>query len=319
MTLRVFVSSTCFDLVDLRSELNDHLRDLSLLPVMSDEPTSDFELVASKDSIEKCLVNVRQADVLVLILSQRYGPSLQGAGFDDVSATHLEYRAATQANKRILFYVRDRTMAEYALWKSNKDAALKLKWVPQKDLGIFAFIAEHEKLQKDGADNWITTFRHSMDLKAFLTVHLGRESARARLRALREAGQLPYFHVSSDGTEAAGGGKVVRAKIRIEPRKRNISIVEAFAGNYPAQEKHRLGNLMAGNTESHLLETTFNPGDLCREIFSMRIMTDEGLVLRYFYDVRRPPEYTSFVVRPIGVEFVSDEGIPLLGPGERPE
>jgi hypothetical protein len=95
----IFISSTCYDLIDLRAELEDHIRDLGLLPVMSDRPTSEFEVDGYKDSITTCLENVRKCPTFLCILSNRYGPRLGKVGFEDVAATHLEYRAAREHKK----------------------------------------------------------------------------------------------------------------------------------------------------------------------------------------------------------------------------
>jgi hypothetical protein len=43
----VFISSTCYDLIDLRAELEAMLRDLGLHPVLSDRPTSEFDTSGS--------------------------------------------------------------------------------------------------------------------------------------------------------------------------------------------------------------------------------------------------------------------------------
>ena len=77
----VFVSSTVYDLLDLRAEVERHLRDLGLVPLLSDSATSGFEVAPNSNSIESCLANVRNADHFVCILSQRYGPSLKDAGY----------------------------------------------------------------------------------------------------------------------------------------------------------------------------------------------------------------------------------------------
>ncbi len=69
---KIFVCSPCFDLFDLRAELGQLLRDLGLQPVMSDQAESSFEVLPDRNSIETCLVNVRNSDAVVVILSQRY-------------------------------------------------------------------------------------------------------------------------------------------------------------------------------------------------------------------------------------------------------
>ena len=111
--MKVFISSTCYDLLDLRAEVKEDLRDLGVAVLLSDQKDSEFLIPSSADmnSIEACLVNVRQADVMIVILSQRYGPNL-GSLFGDVSATHAEYNEARKLNKPIHFYVRDRLDAD---------------------------------------------------------------------------------------------------------------------------------------------------------------------------------------------------------------
>jgi hypothetical protein len=104
---RVFVSSTCHDLVDVRREVEEHLRNMGLQPVLSDRPTSDFEVSPNDDSIQSCLVNVAACPIFVCILSQRYGSKLGAFGHPDRSATHLEYDEATKLGKDIWLYVRD--------------------------------------------------------------------------------------------------------------------------------------------------------------------------------------------------------------------
>src|SRR5262245_46819488 len=118
--MRVFVSSTCYDLIDLRAELHEDLQDLGIDSLFSDIKESDFHTPgdAIGNSIETCLANLRSSDVVVVVLSQRYGPSL-GERYNNVSATHLEYREAQKHKKRILFYVRDRLVADLTTWKKN--------------------------------------------------------------------------------------------------------------------------------------------------------------------------------------------------------
>src|SRR5260370_30298199 len=105
--MRVFICSTCYDLLDIRAELEELFRTGGIVPILSDSMSSDFQVRPDQNSIETCLANVRSCDEFVIILSARYGPSLASAGFDDISATHLEYREAVVAGKSIRMYVRE--------------------------------------------------------------------------------------------------------------------------------------------------------------------------------------------------------------------
>jgi Glu-tRNA(Gln) amidotransferase subunit E-like FAD-binding protein len=76
--MRVFISSTVYDLIDVRAELAEQLRTLGITPVLSDDKLSGFSIQQHDiNSIETCLVNVDSCDEVVLILDKRYGPTLK--------------------------------------------------------------------------------------------------------------------------------------------------------------------------------------------------------------------------------------------------
>lgn len=197
MATTVFISSTCYDLIDLRAELDSQLRGLGLTPVMSDRPSSEFEVSPSANSIESCLANVRRADVVLVVLSQRYGPSLACAGFEDVSATHLEYREAVQAGKPVHVYVRDRLEADYNLWKRNHGRNVALGWVKQGDDGIFSLIEEHKALAAEqDKSNWVWVFRDSVELKSRVARDLQTLAGKAVLEGLLQSGKVAFLLLS---------------------------------------------------------------------------------------------------------------------------
>src|SRR5258708_13359918 len=90
--MHVFISSTCHDLIDLRAELESFFQKAGIVPVLSDSLTSEFLVMQDRNSIETCLANIRQCDSFLVILSNRYGPSLLKAGYNDISPTPLDYR-----------------------------------------------------------------------------------------------------------------------------------------------------------------------------------------------------------------------------------
>lgn len=199
----VFVSSTCYDLLDLRSEMESHIAELGLTPIMSDRVTSLFEVVHDANSIETCLINVRKADVFICVLSQRYGRALE-TPFEPVSATHLEYREAVKLGKPIRFYVRDRLLAEYDLWRACKTTeaqdALPLRWVQKEQRRIFELMAEHFDLYEAARDgdrtNWMWPFRDSIELKGRIALDLQIMARKATMRRLIRQGEIPAIAVT---------------------------------------------------------------------------------------------------------------------------
>lgn len=198
--MKVFVSSTCHDLIDLRAELREELRDLGVQAYFSDQPDSDFEVSGAPgaDSIEVCLANLRACDVVVVVLSQRYGGPL-GDRYGNLSATHCEYREARKQSKRIYFYVRDRLEAEFAVWKRNKP--FKGAWIKSPaDMPIFDLLEEHRKLEQPAeeiANNWLLPFRNSFDMRADLRRRLQPLATKATAERMIEEGDGPLLVVAA--------------------------------------------------------------------------------------------------------------------------
>ena len=194
---RVFISSTCYDLIDIRAEVEGLLREFELTPILSDRGASEFIPPRDRDAIEACLYNVRSSGLFICVLNQRYGPSLKSAGFDDVSATHLEYREARRAQLPIYLYVRDRLVSDFEVWKANgrKPKALKLPWVQDaKNYRLLEFLDEHRTLSVGSTtSNWCWPFRDSLELKQRIAIDLQVRASRALFSAMMTRGQVPVL------------------------------------------------------------------------------------------------------------------------------
>lgn len=221
--LKIFVSSTVYDLLDVRAEVEELLREMGADPILSDSATSDFRVFPDKNSIETCLINVRESDYVLVILSKRYGPSLEKAGFDNCSATHLEYRAAVEARRPILFYVRDRLESDLVIWEKNKDN-VELSWVAPKDYPLFELIREHRPLSaKKKRSNWCQTFRNSIDLKNLIARDLRFPASKTAIaRAIRD-NHIPIFEFDMKSMD-------------IKPKKKTLLLPFSFIniGTVPA-------------------------------------------------------------------------------------
>ena len=172
--MRVFISSTVYDLIDIRAELAEQLRAIGITPVLSDDKLSDFRVQHNVNSIETCLINVESCDEFLLVLDQRCGPTLEKFDYGKISATHLEYQRAIEKKIPVQVYVRDRLEADFIIWKRNKRSeSVTLPWISKtEDFGLFEFLDEHTKLQANATtSNWYSTFTNSIDLKAAITKH----------------------------------------------------------------------------------------------------------------------------------------------------
>ncbi|PKP51247.1 MAG: hypothetical protein CVT92_13265 [Bacteroidetes bacterium HGW-Bacteroidetes-1] len=242
MKKRIFISSTIFDLIDIRAETYVLLQEMGFSAIMSDVNESSFHVPDFQNSIEACLQNVRNSDIFILILSNRYGSSLMQAGFEDVSATHLEYKEALANKKPILFYVRDRLEADFRIWKKNdKSDSLNLSWVNKNNQRIFEIIEKHGKLNasKD-VSNWISTFKDSLELKELIKRDLGNISKTENFqRQIREA-RVPVLYASVD-CEFIKGSPVgilsVKCTIENAGNVPSYNVVCYWVGNAEAQSE----------------------------------------------------------------------------------
>lgn len=194
--MKVFISSTCYDLIDVRAELCEYFRSEKITPVLSDDKLSDFEVYPNANSIQSCLLNVENCDHMVVILNQRYGPRLGKCGFDDVSATHLEYKAAANKKIPIHVFVRDRLAADYSIWKKNsRNSSLELNWIDAREIGLFQLLDEHSKLFKNETNNWFDTFTSSVDLKAAIAKRFRPKLLPVKLLDAINQNNFPLFEV----------------------------------------------------------------------------------------------------------------------------
>ncbi|MBL8602414.1 MAG: DUF4062 domain-containing protein [Myxococcales bacterium] len=173
----VFLSSTCYDLVDIRAELKDYLTMHSFLVRMSESYDSSFEVNARVDSIESCLDNVGKSNVVVCILDRRYGPKLpENHRFSGISATHAEIKHAWACKKPVLTFIRDVTMDEVG--SLNRNADFDTRWIgKQGKAELASLVNEVTSLraavdQKSARSNWYDTFENVVDLKPRLLKRL---------------------------------------------------------------------------------------------------------------------------------------------------
>ena len=165
----VFISSTCYDLTDLRAELGEWLQKDGFIVKLSDNLDSGFSVDPSCDAIETCLRNLRKSDVVLFVLDRRYGSPL-GGKYGDKSATHVEFDEAVTCSKRMFHFARRATWDEYRRWKSDPKSFSAPGWV---DKGQFeALFRLMDEIEARGVSDWVDTFHASPDLRRIVTKRL---------------------------------------------------------------------------------------------------------------------------------------------------
>lgn len=211
----VFISSTCYDLSDLRQELCHFLQSEGFLVRLSDVPESDFSVDPTVNSIHSCLKNVEACDVVVVVLDHRYGPPLPATigEYAGLSATHAEVRHAVKHKKPVLYFIRDRAFNDFE--QLRRDPGFNAQWVeskePERRKLWLGFVKEMSRLPGHvDQSNWLETFKSSVDLKPLVLKRLiSRFPSMAGSRAL-EADRL--VRMTLEGVEFLPDDKFLAIK-----------------------------------------------------------------------------------------------------------
>ncbi|MGA2588182.1 MAG: DUF4062 domain-containing protein [Candidatus Aminicenantales bacterium] len=171
----VFVSSTCYDLAQVRNDLRLFFESLGMLPVLSEFPS--FPVDPSLDAVGNCLAGVKErADIFILVVGGRYG-SVAGGG---KSITNLEYLEAKAKGIPRYVFVQKPILNTLPIWRKNPTGDFSgLVDSPS----LFEFV---ESL-RDPKENWIFPFESAQDIIEILRIQLAylfMDSLAVRLKVL---------------------------------------------------------------------------------------------------------------------------------------
>lgn len=156
--MKVFLSSTCYDLADLRAEVEKFLMDKGHQLLLSDR--ANFQVEASKHRHDVCVENVAHADLLILVLDSRYGAPYYKD--DTISITWAEFRKAIEENRKIIAFVRRDIFNERQSCRHNQKLGNNYSPFFADNIKTFDFIDEIQK-NEDGI--WIEIFENSVQVK----------------------------------------------------------------------------------------------------------------------------------------------------------
>lgn len=158
----VFVSSTCYDLKQIREDIKEFFEDTYGFNAMLSEFDS-FPVDPCIGTFENCLNNVdEQADLFVLIVGTRYGYVTDSGK----SITNLEYLHAKAKGIPVFIFVSKQLYNNLPLWRSNKNGDFSTVVDNAK---IFEFVSEIY----DEAHQWIYTYENVRDIKLAMKNQLG--------------------------------------------------------------------------------------------------------------------------------------------------
>ena len=175
----VFVSSTCYDLKQVRADIKGFLEGLGLEPLLSEY--NSFPIDPDLGTVENCLKMVEsKADIFLLIVGGRYGQQVDRGK----SVTNLEFLTAGAKGIPKYVFVMRCVLDILPVWKVNPSVDFS---AVVDSPGLLEFVSD---LYSSG-ETWVLPFETAQDICAALRVQLAylfADALQLRLRASAVAG-----------------------------------------------------------------------------------------------------------------------------------
>ncbi|MEO7314710.1 MAG: DUF4062 domain-containing protein [Ginsengibacter sp.] len=158
--LNIFVSSTCYDLSQLRTNIKTFIEESGHTPILSE--FNSFPVSPDLNAVENCIKNVKEnADILILIVGNRYGSIIESGK----SITNTEFLTAKQKGIPVFCFIDKKTLNALSFWRDNQQGDFK-NFVDNKQ--IFEFIDDIRSKQ----NLWVFTFEQSQEIIDTLKIQL---------------------------------------------------------------------------------------------------------------------------------------------------
>jgi hypothetical protein len=159
---RIFISSTYYDLRQIREDIERTIRELGYEPIRHETGAIPY---SKDDKLEASAYReVEHCDVIVAIIGGRYGTSShENPGF---SISQTELKRALERGVQVFIFIEKNVHGEFATYEVNKETkGIKYRHVDNPK--IFEFIEELNKLPRNNA---MCPFETAHDISTFLRV-----------------------------------------------------------------------------------------------------------------------------------------------------
>ena len=156
---RIFISSTFYDLKQIRAELDMFIESLGYKPIRNEE--GDIPYGKDEALEEYCYKEIKNVDILVSIIGGRFGSTSKK---NESSISQLELRTALKEGKQVYIFIEKNVLAEYETYLLNKNKEdITYKYID--NIKIYKFIEEIKSLS---ANNNIKGFEMASDINKYL-------------------------------------------------------------------------------------------------------------------------------------------------------
>ena len=186
--IKVFVSSTCYDLKEIRDQLKRFISSFGCTPILSDQ--NDVFYDPDIHTHTSCIEEVSKCDMMILIIGGRFGgeavpeayerlnqgelSKIFNGKFDDYSneklfsITQLEALKAIEIGIPVWTFITQNVYAEHNVYEKNKNTDIEYPSISKKETAkyIFEFI---NLIRKRRTGNNIFSFEYARTIEEILT------------------------------------------------------------------------------------------------------------------------------------------------------
>ncbi len=164
---RIFISSTFYDLRQIRIELDKFIEGLGYEPVRNE--VGDIPYGKDDDLQSYCYKEISNVDIVVSIIGGRYGSEASNVEpSEEYSVSQMELKTAWREDKQVFIFIENSVLTEYETYLINKDKTdIRYRFVDNSN--IYKFIEEIKGLS---SNNNIKGFDTADDIKAYLKEQL---------------------------------------------------------------------------------------------------------------------------------------------------
>lgn len=219
---RVFLSSTFYDLVQVRQDLEGFIIGLGFEAVLHETggvPYSNKELLE-----DSCYREISGIDIFVGIIGGKFGSQ---SAHSPWSISQLEIKTALELNKPVYLFIKRDVQHDYDIYKKNKDRANEITWNSSDNIKVLEFIDNVRALPQNNP-----TFQ--FDVARDIVTVLREQWAGLFQRLLHDQEQRPLTRLIQDITTTSNTLKDL-VDYLVEMRSRGDDVVhQILLNNHPA-------------------------------------------------------------------------------------
>ena len=217
---RVFISSTYYDLKNVRADLDRFIKEQGYEPVLNEHGNIPYG--SEKKLEEYCYKEIELCDILVSIIGGRFGSESLNKKY---SISQQELRAAIELNKPIYIFIEKNVLAEFRTFEKNKDNE-HIKYASVDDKRIYQFIDEVQSLP---VGNPTAPFETAIDI----TIYLKEQWSGLFQRLLQESSRQKEVRLIEDMKEMISTLKQMVTFLSSEKTKGDRAISDILLSNHP--------------------------------------------------------------------------------------